>query len=63
MTTIFEMPSTAFSLPCFIPASKASDSKSQSKNNDDLGLFNDGELDFDLLADYLLDDSDFGGFR
>lgn len=62
MTTIFNMPSTV-SLPCFMPASKASGDKSQSKNDDTFAFFNDGELDFDLLADYLLDDTDFGGVR
>lgn len=59
MTTLLNMPS-ALSIPCFIPASKASENK-QSITDDNLGLFNDGELDFDLLADYLLEDTD--GFR
>lgn len=54
MTTLLNMPS-AVSIPCFIPASKTSEGNLK---NDDLGLLNDGELDFDLLADYLLEEAD-----
>ena len=61
MTTLVNMPS-AVSMPCFIPASKTSEGNS--KNNDDaLGFLNDGDLDFDLLADYLLEEADSTDFR
>lgn len=59
MTTLLSMPSYV-SVPCFIPASKASET--HDKNDDSLGLFNDGELDFDLLADYLLEEADVTDF-
>lgn len=55
--------SSTFSLqPCFISSSKVSENKAQSKNNDD-SIFNDLDLDFDLLADYLLEEADTAGFR
>ena len=60
MATILNMPS-AVSIPCFIPASKTSEANL--KNDDCLGLLNDGELDFDLLADYLLEEADATDFR
>ena len=60
MTTVLTMPS-AVSIPCFIPASKASET--QTKNDDNFLGFNDGELDFDLLADYLLEEADVTDFR
>lgn len=62
MTTLLNMPQ-ALSIPCFIPASKASENNKQSTTDDSFGLFNDGELDFDLLADYLLEDTETSGFR
>lgn len=59
-TTLVNMPS-AVSFPCFIPASKTSDGNL--KNDDVIGLLNDVELDFDLLADYLLEEADVTDFR
>lgn len=59
MTTLVNMPS-AVPIPCFIPASKTSEGNL--KNDDALGLLNDGELDFDLLADYLLEEADITDF-
>lgn len=61
MTTVLTMPS-AVSIPCFIPASKATETAAVVKVEDSLGLFNDGELDFDLLADYLLEEADVTDF-
>lgn len=55
MATVLNMPS-AVSIPCFIPASKASET--QVKGED---IFNDGELDFDLLAEYLLEETIVNG--
>mmetsp|Transcript_20370 Transcript_20370/g.23612 ORF Transcript_20370/g.23612 Transcript_20370/m.23612 type:complete len:513 (-) Transcript_20370:269-1807(-) len=55
MTSV--MPSV--SMPCFISATKASDPGTTSFED---ALFNDGELDFDLLADYLLEDTDINNF-
>lgn len=62
MTTVANNMSSTFSLqPCFISSSKVSESKAQSKNNDDF-IFNDLDLDFDLLADYLSEEADTAGF-
>lgn len=53
MTTI--MPSETI-LPCFIPASQnASDSKAMG-GDQDFNVSLEDPLDFDLLAEYLLDD-------
>lgn len=46
------MTATSFSLPCFIPASKAQ--KTEPTEN---SIFAEDQLDFDLLAEYLLEDS------
>lgn len=56
MTTVFTMPSAVI-IPRFMPASKASE-PAAGKTEDSLGFFNDGELDFDLLADYLLEEAE-----
>lgn len=55
MASVLTMPS-AVSIPSFISATKASEIAA-TKNDDCFGLFNDGELDFDLLADYLLEEA------
>lgn len=47
------MNANTFSLPCFIPASKAQKAEPTSEN----ALFPEDQLDFDLLAEYLLEDS------
>jgi len=46
------MNANSFSLPCFIPASRAQKTE-PSENN----IFSEDQLDFDLLAEYLLEDS------
>jgi hypothetical protein len=50
-----------------MPASKAENDEygNQLKGEENFNFFNEGDLDFDLLADYLLDEGDMplGGLR
>lgn len=55
MTSVLNMP-TEMILPCFIPASQTGGEKCDSAPQSDMAVEND-PLDFDLLAEYLLDDT------
>lgn len=52
MSTVFDM-APSVTLPRFAPSSKSSAPQSGAGT----ALFPDGDLDFDLLAEYLLDDN------
>jgi hypothetical protein len=57
MTSVATMPSDMM-MPCFMPASQSASDQGNCDNGglQDPGAVGDDPLDFDLLAEYLLDD-------